>query len=60
MFGKTKVVGDDATPLFQDLGAPEWNFNKYLLDRRGRPVERWGAGTTPDDPELVGRIDALL
>ncbi len=60
MFGKTTVVGDDATPLFVELGAPDWNFNKYLLDRRGRLQEKWGASTTPDDPELVDRIDALL
>ena len=60
MFGKTTVVRDDATPLFVELGAPDWNFNKYLLDRRGRLQEKWGASTTPDDPELVDRIDALL
>lgn len=60
MFGKTIVVGADATPLFKHLGAPDWNFNKYLLDRRGRLEQRWGSTTTPDSPELVDRIDALL
>ena len=39
MFAKTQVVGDGANPLYRALaeaaGAPEWNFNKYLLDRRG-------------------------
>ncbi len=60
MFAKLKVTGDDAHPLFRDLGAPDWNFNKYLLDRRGRLVERWGAGTEPGDPELTARLDALL
>jgi glutathione peroxidase len=60
MFEKTTVVGDDAAPLFQRLGAPEWNFNKYLIDRKGQLRRQWGASTTPDDPELVGQIDALL
>ena len=60
MFAKLKVTGDDAHPLFRNLGAPDWNFNKYLLDRRGRLVERWGAGTEPGDPELTARLDALL
>ena len=42
------------------MGQPDWNFNKYLLDRRGRLVERFGAGTEPDDAGLTGRIDSLL
>jgi glutathione peroxidase len=64
MFAKTTVVGEHANPLFRGLtaaaGAPEWNFNKYLVDRRGRVVARFGAGTEPDAPELVGRIERLL
>lgn len=45
MFAKLKVTGEDAHPLFQALGEPDWNFNKYLLNRRGRLVERWGGHT---------------
>ena len=64
MFAKTQVVGDGANPLYRALaeaaGEPEWNFNKYLLDRRGRVVARYGAGTEPDAPELTRRVDALL
>ena len=60
MFAKLKVTGEDAHPLFQALGEPDWNFNKYLLDRRGRLVERWGADTPPDDPALTRELDALL
>ncbi len=64
MFAKTRVVGDGANRLFRALaaaeGEPEWNFNKYLLDRRGRVVARYGAGTEPDAAELKGRIAKLL
>ena len=60
MFAKVKVKGDDAHPLFQALGAPDWNFNKYLLDRDGKLVERWGASTEPDDPALLGAIDRQI
>jgi glutathione peroxidase len=64
MFSKTRVVGDGANPLFRALaaaeGEPEWNFNKYLLDRRGRVVARYGAATEPDAAELIGRIGKLL
>jgi glutathione peroxidase len=60
MFAKVKVTGDDAHPLFQALGAPDWNFNKYLLDRDGQLVERWGASTEPDDPALLDAIDRQI
>ena len=60
MFAKVKVTGDDAHPLFKALGEPEWNFNKYLLDREGRLVERWGATTEPDDAGLLTKIDEQL
>ena len=64
MFAKTTVVGGSANPLFRSLteaaGAPEWNFNKYLVDRPGKVVARFGAGTEPDGPELKERLDALL
>ena len=60
MFAKLKVTGKDAHPLFQALGQPDWNFNKYLLDRSGRQLECWGADTQPDDSALTRELDALL
>jgi len=64
MFAKTTVVGGAANPLFRSLtktaGAPEWNFNKYLVDRNGKVVARFGAGTEPGDAELKERLDAVL
>ncbi|MFG0259370.1 MAG: glutathione peroxidase [Phycisphaerales bacterium JB041] len=64
MFQKVKVTGPDADPLFKDLtasaGAPGWNFNKYLLDRQGRVVARFGSSVRPDDPELLTQVDNLL
>ena len=43
-----------------ELGPPTWNFNKYLLDRGGRPVKHFEVGVEPDDPELTSAIDAQL
>ena len=64
MFAKTTVTGEGANALFRRLsaaaGAPEWNFNKYLVDRDGDVVARFGAGTEPDAPDLVQRLDPLL
>ena len=64
LFAKTHVIGGSANPLFRALtkaaGAPEWNFTKYLVDRSGRVVARFGSGTEPDGPELKERLDAVL
>ncbi|MDP2710330.1 MAG: glutathione peroxidase [Solirubrobacteraceae bacterium] len=63
MFSKSAVTGDGANELFRRLagaaGAPQWNFNKYLVDRRGTVVARFGAGSEPDSAELTERLDAL-
>ena len=60
MFAMITAEGDDAHPLFQELGEPDWNFSKYLLDRDGELAQRWGASTAPDDSGLVDAIDAQL
>lgn len=64
MFAKSNVVAEPVNPLFERLaaaaGEPSWNFNKYLVDREGRVVERFDAGVAPDDPALSSRIDELL
>jgi glutathione peroxidase len=65
MFEKVHVKGDEVTPLYRALEAatgeaPGWNFHKYLIDRQGNVVASFGSRTTPDDPKLVARIEALL
>ena len=64
MFSKSNVVDEPLNPLFaalsDDLGAPTFNFNKYLIDRKGRPVERFDTSVEPDDPELADAIDQQL
>ena len=37
-----------------------WNFEKFLVDRNGSVVARYGSDTAPDDVELVGTIRNLL
>ena len=65
MFEKVKVKGDEATPLYQQLARetgtePGWNFHKYLVDREGKVVASFPTRTTPDDAELLARIETLL
>jgi glutathione peroxidase len=64
MFEKSNVKEDPVNPVFQKLvaefGPPSWNFNKYLLDKEGMPVRRFGTRVEPDNPELAAAIDELL
>lgn len=56
MFAKIKVNGTDAEPLWKYLKANltgtfgqsiKWNFTKFLVDRKGIPVARYGTPTNP-------------
>jgi glutathione peroxidase len=37
-----------------------WNFEKFLVDRRGRAVGRFAPDMPPDDPAILGAIEARL
>ena len=64
MLETSPVKGRNANALFSylndELGSPAWNFNKYLIDREGNPVQRFGSRTAPDDKELTEAIESLL
>jgi glutathione peroxidase len=68
MFSKVEVNGDHAHPLYQYLKneAPgllgsrgiKWNFTKFLVDKSGRVVKRYGS---MDKPESIAKdIEKLL
>jgi len=40
--------------------APQWNFHKYLVDRRGQRVQSFDSAVEPTDPKLVAAIERLL
>ncbi len=75
MFGKISVKGDDTDPLFkylisqdvpvgnkQEVGKGDiaWNFEKFLLNRKGELVARFANKTKPDDPTVVTAVEAAL
>lgn len=64
MFEKISVRGEDQHPLFKQLSKlseePNWNFTKYLIDRDGNFVERFGPRVAPSDEALLGRVRELL
>lgn len=65
MFAKSAVTGTEANPLHASLAkatgqAPKWNFTKYLIGRDGRVLDYFPSKVTPEDPALVGKIEAAL
>ena len=61
----TPVTGAAAHPFFtwvkgQTGFAPDWNFNKVLLDGQGEVVATWGSGPKPTSTAITGKIEALL
>ena len=68
MFDKVKVLGDDKSPLFEELTNNEvtgksdikWNFEKFLIDKKGNVVKRFRSSTEPEDEELTSLIEKEL
>lgn len=67
MFAKGPVKGDGKQALFAYLtanapakGDIKWNFEKFLVDRRGQIVARFDSKVTPDDPKLVSALEKAL
>ncbi len=68
MFSKIEVNGDGACELYQWLRAEQpgakdddaitWNFEKFLLDREGNVVARFGPMESPED--IAPKLDAYL
>ncbi len=58
------VKGENAHPVFSHLASeakrPNWNFNKYLVDRDGNVIDLFRSGVRPDSEKLVTAIEALL
>ena len=65
MFTKTSVAKGTLNPFYEKLAGasgsrPQWNFHKYLVDRRGERVLAFGTKVTPEDRKLVAEIERLL
>lgn len=69
VFDKVKVNGGKAAPLYKALkktrdaegkkGPVRWNFEKFVITPEGE-VRRFRPNTKPDDPAIVGVIEANL
>ena len=59
LFQKVDVNGDNAHPLYQHLKKEatgllgsqkiKWNFTKFLVDKDGKVIERYGSITKPEN-----------
>jgi glutathione peroxidase len=70
MFSKISVKGPDQHPLYQYLtnaatnpqfaGEIKWNFNKFLIDKRGNIAARFDSKDAPESETVVTAIEKAL
>lgn len=70
MFAKISVKGEDADPLYKYLTSKEtnpdfggditWNFNKFLVDRKGKVVARFTSKDKPEGEKVTAAIEKYL
>ena len=67
MFDKVHAKGTHQHPLYTTLtnsvepkGDVAWNFEKFLVNKQGEVVARFGSGVIPSSSELVQAIEAEI
>jgi glutathione peroxidase len=70
MFAKVEVNGENASGLYkyltseeaypQDPGKVKWNFEKFLISKDGKVVERFRTGVNPSSKPIVEAIEREL
>ena len=56
--GVYKFLTEDGNPALK--GEVKWNFEKFLVDKKGKIVARFPSDVMPDDKKVLDKIDALL
>ncbi|MBP7474499.1 MAG: glutathione peroxidase [Pyrinomonadaceae bacterium] len=70
MFSKISVTGADQHPLYTYLTSKEsnpefggdisWNFNKFIVDRNGKIVARFGSKDKPESEAVTAAVEKYL
>jgi len=70
IFAKISVKGKNQHPLYRYLTSQEtnpefagkisWNFNKFIIDRHGHILDRFGSRTKPETPKLIARLETAI
>ncbi|NOQ70985.1 MAG: glutathione peroxidase [Crocinitomix sp.] len=65
MAEKVSVAGDDINPIFKWLcsqtgadfdGAIQWNFEKFLLDEKGKLINRFRSAVKPNSEKITSLL----
>jgi glutathione peroxidase len=67
LFAKTKIRGENKHPLYRYLtekspftGEVRWNFEKYLVDRKGSVIARYYSSVLPLSEEIISDLERTL
>ncbi len=70
MFSKISVRGKDMHPLYKYLtskdtnpefsGKISWNFNKFLISKGGKIINRFGSRDKPESDKIIKAIEGAL
>lgn len=70
IFAKISVKGTDQHPLYKYLtnaetnpkfaGEIKWNFNKFLVDKNGKIIQRFDSKDTPESETVTKAIETAL
>ncbi|MCG3148701.1 MAG: Thioredoxin/glutathione peroxidase BtuE [Verrucomicrobiae bacterium] len=68
LFDKIEVNGPNRHPLYTALAGKEspfpgdikWNFNKFLIGRDGKILQRFDSKAAPESPEVTAAVEAAL
>lgn len=70
MFAKISVKGEDQEPLYKFLTGKEtnpeyagditWNFNKFLVDKKGKIIARFTSKDKPESETVMQAIEKAL
>jgi glutathione peroxidase len=68
LFDKIKVLGDDKSPLYERLinnsvtekGDVKWNFEKFIISKEGKIVNRFRTKVEPTSEEVITAIEKEL
>jgi glutathione peroxidase len=66
LFDKVLVLGDSKCPLYAKLtqaepaGEISWNFEKFIIDKKGNVVGRFKPKMQPEDTQITSMIENYL
>jgi glutathione peroxidase len=70
MMAKISTLGSEKAPIYKFLtekatagdfaGEIAWNFNKFLIDRNGNIIARYGSPVAPLDEKITGEVEKAI